>query len=480
MVGQVSTIRRVAKNTTILFISQIISFILGFLYLMFSARYLGPESYGMLSFAIAITVIFGILSDLGLSQYIVRELSRNKFLADKYLGNAIVIKLITSTIMLCLLILAINLITNSPNTLILVYIMALYVIINSFSQILYSVFQSYEKMEYQAIGTIFYSILLLAITLLAIYYKLDVVFFALIYLICSIILLIYNIIICNWKFISPKLEFNMNFWKLMVSESIFFLLALAFTEIYFNIDSVMLSIMIGNEAVGFYNAAYKLIFILLFIPSVLIISLFPVMSKHFESAKNILKIEYERTFKYLFILSLGIFIFGFLFADKIILMIYGTKFTPSIGALQILICVIPIIFLTYFFGNLLGAINRQRFVAIVTFVSALFNIILNIILIPRYSYFGASLATVLTEISVFIFMFTYISQHFHKVSIINYILKPLISVSILTILLSIIYPINWILAFIFGLIFYIPILYLLKVIDKNDIRIINELINRKS
>lgn len=473
-----SVIRRVTKNTSLLFISQIVSYILGFFYLMYAARYLGPESYGIITFALAFTLIFGILSDLGLSQYTVRELSKDKSLANKYISNAIAIKIITSIITFFIIIITINLINYSQTTINVVYFIALYVLFNSFTQLFYSVFQSYEKMEYQAIGIILNNLLLLTMGLLAIYYQMDVIFFAILYFLTSLIILIYAVTICIWKFIFPKIEFNLNFWKLILSESIFFVLAMIFTEIYFNIDSVMLSFMVNNEAVGFYNASYRLIFVLLFIPSVLIISMFPIMSKHFKSAKNLLKIEYEKIFKYLFIISLLILVLGFLFADKIILTIYGNTFIPSIKALQILVCVIPVIFITYLFGNLLGAINKQRIVAIITGVSAILNILLNIILIPKFSYLGASLATVLTEICVFMLMFIYISRFFHTISIKNYILKPLIGASILAISIYFIIPINWMLALILGLIFYIPILCLLKIINKEDFMLITKLLQK--
>ncbi len=475
-----SEIRRVAKNSGVLFVSQILNFILGFLFVIFTSRYLGPEAYGVLSFAIAFTVIFGILADLGLSQFIVRESSRDKSLTSKYLGNAIVMKLIASSITFLLIVITVNYFQYPINTIMIIYLIALNVLIASFSQIFNSVFQIYEKMEFMAIGSALSSVLLLAMVLLAIHYKKDVVFFALIYLLVGIIILVYSIIICLRRFIIPKMEIDLNFWKSIIFESLFFVLAGVFTQIYFNIDSVMLSFMVGNQAVGFYTVAYKLIFALLLIPSVLIISIFPVMSKHFESAQNILKLEYERVVKYLFILALFLFTFGFLFADKIILIFYGTNYTPSIGALQILIFVIPIIFITYFLGNLLGAINRQRFVAIVTGTSAVLNIILNLFLIPKYSYFGASFATVVTEIVVFILMFSYLSKFFHKISITNNILKPIVSAILLAIFISLIIPVNWILALILGLIVYIPLLYLLKVIGKDDIKLIIELVRRKN
>src|SRR5204862_310758 len=141
--------------------------------------------------------------------------------------------------------------------------------------------------------------------------------------------------------------------------------------IYFYIDSIMLSVMVGNSAVGIYNAAYKLIFLLLFIPSVFVTSIFPLMSKHFETSKNLLKLEYEKSVKYLFIIAMFIFVYFLVFADKIILIIYGAGFSASIFALQTLVFVVPIIFITNLFSNILGAINKQRILIIVTGANAL-------------------------------------------------------------------------------------------------------------
>ena len=88
------TITRIAKNTTVLFLSQIISYALGIFLSLYIARYLGANGYGILSFALAFSGIFSILADLGLSTLTVREVSRDKSLATKYLGNVLLIKII--------------------------------------------------------------------------------------------------------------------------------------------------------------------------------------------------------------------------------------------------------------------------------------------------------------------------------------------------------------------------------------------------
>ena len=191
----------------------------------------------------------------------------------------------------------------------------------------------------------------------------------------------------------------------------------------------MLSIMVGYIAVGIYNAAYRLVLVLVFIPSILVTAIFPLMSQHFESSKNLLKLEYEKSVKYLFIVSTFIFVYGLIFADKIILIMYGEGYSTSIAALQALIFVVPIIFLTYLFGNILGAVNKQRVVTIVACANALLNVGLNLILIPKFSYIGASIATVATEGLGFILMFSYISRYLFKISVTQNILKTIFYIS---------------------------------------------------
>jgi|LGVE01.1.fsa_nt_gb O-antigen/teichoic acid export membrane protein len=73
-----NTIQRIAKNTGVLLVSQIVSYILGFFFVIYTARYLGAEGFGILSFALAFTGIFGIFADLGLRQLTVRAVARDK------------------------------------------------------------------------------------------------------------------------------------------------------------------------------------------------------------------------------------------------------------------------------------------------------------------------------------------------------------------------------------------------------------------
>jgi O-antigen/teichoic acid export membrane protein len=146
--------RNLAKNTAILFISQLLSYILGFFYIIYSARYLGAEGFGILSFAIAFTGIFGVFMDLGLSTFTIREVSKDKKLANKFLGNTILIRSILSFFIFLIIVIFVNIFSYPPTIKNVIYIITLSTVLAVSADIFNSIFQSYEKMEFIAIGQI--------------------------------------------------------------------------------------------------------------------------------------------------------------------------------------------------------------------------------------------------------------------------------------------------------------------------------------
>lgn len=471
-----SNLNKIAKNTTMLFVSQIISYVLAFFYFLFMARYLGPDDFGIISTATAFTGLFGILMDLGFNILIVREVAKDKLLANKYLGNILTIKIILIFITVGLIILFSNLAGYSQQTLNVIYLLTISIIFSSFYGTFNSVFQAYEKMEYISISTVLNSVLILLGVILAVDYQFNVLGFALIYPLVNLIILMYCLFICFKKFFLPKLETDLGFWKGLIIDAIFIGLTVIFSTIYFTINSIMLSVISGNDAVGFFNAVYRLIFVLMFIPSVIITSILPVMSRHSKFVQSKLKWGYEKSFKFLWLISVFILVYGFMFADKIVLLFYGTEYIPSIQALRVLIWVIPPIFVGYLLTNVLYVVNKQKVVTFFAGINLIFNIILNLLLIPKFSFIGSSAVTVFCESLGFILLFIYTSKYFFKISIKDNIIK---TVFIGLILMLFIYylelNINWILTAILGAFLYVSLLFLSKVISKEDINLFKQL-----
>lgn len=447
---------------------------------MYTARYLGVDGFGELSFALAFTGLFGIFIDFGLNTLIVREVARDNMLAGKYLLNVIGMKALLSVITIIMIAFTINFLDYSNHTMNIIYIVALSVIFNSFSGIFYSIFQAYEKLAYQSFGMILNSVLLLAGVMVAISQDFDVFGFAYIYFIVSIILLGYTFVVNLKKFVFPKIEIDFGFWKHIIKQALPLALIGIFVTINQRIDRIMLSSMIDMTSVGVYSAASNLILVLEFIPAAYIMSIYPFTSR-LHSSKKQLEFILERSIKYMSMIGFPIGVGTTLLADRIIFLIYGQEYFPSISALQILIWSNVIIFVAILFNNLLISTNKQALVSKQIGIVAVANIIMNFILIPEYSYIGASIATVMSSLIGFIILYYSVSKNGYSCStaLISSIMKMIISCSIMAIYIFIFNELNlFVLIFSSALIYFI-VLWATKIFDDVDVELFGSIIKLK-
>jgi len=312
---------------------------------------------------------------------------------------------------------------------------------------------------------------------LAINQGFNVVGFASIYFIVSVITLVYGVVISIWKLTKPKLEVDWSFWRPTIKEALPFFLSSVFSVIAFKIDIVMLSMMKGDVVVGWYSAAYRLMEVLIFIPAAFANSIYPVFSNFYISSKESLKLLYQKFFKYLSIIGLPIAVGTTLLANKIILIIYKSGFLHSIIALQVLIWIIPIIFLTYMFGTILASINRQDLTLKSISLCMSLNVVMNLILIPRYSYIGASIATIVTELLSFILGYYFLSKLIYKIPIYKYIVKPIMASAVMGLFILSFAKTNIFLLIFISILIYFGMLVLLKTFSKKDFNLFKQIVN---
>ena len=474
-----STVRTIAKNTAVLFAATIISYILTFFVNIYIAQYLGAEGFGILSLAIALTGIFAIFTDLGLNVLTTREVTRDKSSTNKYLINTAIIKVFLAFLTSGLIFATVNILGYTEEVSHIIYIFTLSVIFTAFTTIFNSIFQAYEQMEYMSFGNILNSIVLFIGVIIGITYKLDIFFFATIYLIASLFVLVYSLITYFWKFPKPKINVDLNFWESTLKEALPFGVTNIFGSIYYWIDSIMLSKIVGNEVVGWYNAAYRLMLVFLAIYTVYLSAIFPVMSKFYKTSDEYLKFSYERSYKYLLIISLPIAFGITVLSDKIILLIYGNGYIPAILALQILIWTVPLLFINGLTGYVVGAINRQMILTKITFIGAVLNITLNLVLIPKFSFIGSSVATVVTELILLpLLIYPLIKEGYAtKNSLSKDFPKLILSNIVMITLIIVLRDFNLLLIILIASFAYFVTIYLFRVLDEIDISLIRNLLN---
>jgi len=474
-----SQIKTIFNNMSWLLVSQIIASICGFIWTILMARYLGVSKYGILGFGISLTGILAITLDLGISSHIVRSVATDYDSAPKYLGNVIPLKSIFSigTFLLTLIILIIMKADSLTITVTLLF--SIETIINTFKNLLNGVFQAFEEGKYQGIGNIISNLLLFAFILITIYTDLDIYGITFSYILANLIALIYEYYVLNKHIVKPKFEFNWSFCKKVTLLSIPFALASFFYTIYYSIDVVMLTHLIGSYPTGIYNAAYKLISVLTLFYSIYVAVIFPAMNKFYKNDESLLTISLEKSIKYLSLIMVPIAIATMFYSTDIIQLIYGNKFDAAASALSILIWTVCLLFINGACTMLLQASHKEVTVTKVYAIAAVFNIVLNIFMIPHYSYNGAAFTTVMSDLLILI-IFAYIiyklKYTINKKLYLD-IVKILVGSAILGIALSYLHLNMWV-ALPVGIIIYFAAVCLLRVFDDDDKYVIKEILGK--
>jgi O-antigen/teichoic acid export membrane protein len=404
-----NTAERIAKNASLLLIANFVTLLLSFISLSLTGRYLGAEFFGMISLALAFSGMFGFISDLGLGTLTTREVARDKSLVRKYVGNTAVMRALLAVFTFALIVAIAVLVGYTVQTIYVVSIVALSLVFTSLTAMYNSVFQAFEKMKYQSLGIILNSALFLCGVTIVIRLTLGVISFAFIYLFVGAMVLIYTWIVFQWKFGTQKLEIDPVFWRSTIKTALPFALTSFFVTIFFWIDSVLLSVIKGVEVVGWYSAAYRLMAVLLIVPQVISLAVLPAMSRFFVEAKDSLLLVRDTFFRYMAILGVPIGIGVTFLADKLIPFIFGSGFTNSIIALQILVWASVLIFLESPLIRFLESANRQLSITKVALICTIANVGLNLILIPPFGIVAASYVTVATE-GISLFLLLYLNQ----------------------------------------------------------------------
>ncbi|NQE44419.1 putative flippase AglR, partial [ANME-1 cluster archaeon GoMg2] len=420
-----NTVQRIAKNTAALFAAQVVVSILGLVLSIFIARNLGDVVFGKYSFALAFTAIFAVFSDLGYNTLLIREVARDKSQASKYLNNVLGLRALLSLVIFAFIVLTINLMDYPSDTKNIVYLFGIYTLVVSFSAVFKVTFRAFEKMVYEAGITIISNLIRVSLGLVVLFLGYGLLELAWIFLFSGVFDFILSFLVCGKRFVKPEIDLNFKFWKSTIKVALPLSMLSIFGLIYVRIDTVMLSVMKGDAVVGWYNAAYSLVLAFKPIPQLFMNALFPLMASYYVSSKDSLKIIYEKSFKYLFVLGLPLAVGISLLADKFILLFYGEEFYPSIIALQILAWDILLLFLYTCTTFVLVSIEKQNQMAIIAGCTALINVILNLLLIPSFSYAGAAIATIFTEVFLLISYLYLNSRCSYNIPVYKIVVKPI-------------------------------------------------------
>jgi O-antigen/teichoic acid export membrane protein len=422
-----NTVQRFVKNISYLYGGNIVIRALNLVLFVYIARYLHDTGLGQYSFIIAIAGLVAVVHDAGYSVVISREVAKDKTRASAYVSNVLFIKAGSFIIAFFLVFFSINILGYPQEIKNLVYLYTVATFFISFESPFRALYVAYEKMEYSSLVSILERVIAvpLSIAALILGFGLEGLIIAL--LITEGITLFISFLIVSKKITRLKFEIDLRFCKKIIIMTPPFILLAVFNTLYHTIDIIMLSKIAGDAAVGWYSASYRLISALLFIPSLFMGALFPVMARFYVSSRDSLILAYQTSFKFLLIFALPLAIGVTLLADRIVIRLYGDIFLNSVPALQILIWTAGIMFLNNVFLTVFLSTNKEKINTKIVIFGVTINIALNLILIPRFFHIGASIATLVAEVVLFVLSFYYISKYLHVLPLHKLVLKPILA-----------------------------------------------------
>jgi len=180
------------------------------------------------------------------------------------------------------------------------------------------------------------------------------------------------------------------------------------------IDTVMLGSLKGSGAVGIYAVSYRVYDVLILGAAYLMGSLLPVISRYTQRQGQIkLRVIYQKSFDVLLLMGFLALILSFVFSPFIVRFLTQQRFAEfadSVNVLKILSLAIFFAYFNHLTGYTIVGLGKQRSYFSVALLALLFNIGANLIIIPRLSYYGAALITVLTEGLILIITTVFIAR----------------------------------------------------------------------
>ena len=391
--------KKIAYNVVFNAVAKVLSTVLALVAIGFITRYLGKEGFGDYATVLAFFSFFGAIADMGLYSVSAREISRKGADEKKIMGNVFVLRVISSLFVFSLAPIIIIFLPYSQEVKLGILLSAAAFLFSSSYMVLNGIFQKNLAMDKVMAAELFGKVIQVGFIILAI--KSDWGFMAIILSLALCMLINFILVfLLSRRYLKFKLRINFSYWKKFLKMSFPMGISVIITFMYFKMDTIMLSIIKGSADVGIYNAAYKIIENITFFPAMIIGLILPLMSRYIFTDREKFENISNKTFKIFCILTVPLIVGALFLAEKIIGLIGGAGFMESANILRVLIFALAFIFFGHFFNSVLLAGNLQKKLMEVLAFCAIFNVGTNLIVIPCYSYGGAAIASVFTEMLV--------------------------------------------------------------------------------
>ena len=411
------TARRILENSVWQIIQRIGGQLLAYVLVIFMARKLGAEQYGTYIYAVSFANIFMIFADYGLSLLFIRDLARSRYDTSAYISNVSLLKLLLSALTISVIFAAVRIAEVDTANQNIILIIALYLVIDRLGSFLGCVFQAFEKMSYNAIIELAQRTLVLAACTLLLLGGKGILAICFVLLFSSFLHCASKVFLVHLYFAPFSMTFKKAIWKEVLREGFPLALVAAISVIYYNADVIILEHIHGQKVVGWYGVSYQLFFAVSTVSGSFLSAIYPVMSRTYSHERDHLGVLFNKCFKLIAGIGVPMSVGSLILRSELIRTLYGDAYQVSSDILAILSGIIVFSLLSGLFGYLLTSMDRQKSLAWALLATTILNIVLNLMLIPSYSYYGAAWSTVASQLVLFVITLMMIPGEFRKIPV---------------------------------------------------------------
>jgi O-antigen/teichoic acid export membrane protein len=396
--------RHLIRSVFALGIAQIVTWLSTAVLAVVLPRYLGDVNLGKLAFALAITSLAGLAADLGIGTYLTKEIARSPERASTLTTNALAMRI---PLILLATGLAIGVVGISDRddvlTAQIVYALCGMMAFVALGNVVGGALQGLQRIRVLAVSSVLPKVTLAAATVVILSLGGGALEFAT----ASAVTSSFGILVGGWVLFRRApltMHFDWKLWRSIFLGGLPFFVWQAALLVYGQIDTVMLSFMAEDAVVGWYAAAYRLISMPVFVPTIVMMVVFPALSAATSDPQAYRNIA-QRAVRSIALISVPMALGIMLLADKIIGVFgYPAGFQNSIWPMLLLAPHIPLAGIDMMIGTVLNTRDRQRQWALTGVTAAVLNPLVNLVAIPLTQSLygngaiGAAAVTTLTEV----------------------------------------------------------------------------------
>lgn len=386
-----------AKNASWLIGGKIAQMVLSFFVSILTARYLGPNNYGIISYVNAYVAFFISLCTLGVNSVIIKDFVEKPQEQGEAVGTTLAMRFISSFLSVIMILCIVNVVDHDePTTIVVAALCSVSLLFQVFDTFNYW-FQSRYESKITSIATFvaYAATALYRIVLLALHKNVEWFAFA-----TSVDYIVLGVFLfySYRKNNGPKLSVSIEKGKSLLGRSYHYILSGMMVAIYGQTDKFMLKQMLDETSVGYYSLASSVNLMWVFVLQAIIDSMYPTIMRLHEKDREQFNRKNRQLYAIVIYVSMAAAICFVLFAPLVIKILYGDAYMPAVGPLRVITWYTIFSYLGVARNAWIVYMNKQKYLKYMYLSAAFINIGLNYIMIPIWGASGAALASLLTEI----------------------------------------------------------------------------------